>query len=170
MSDNLRIEFDDKQAQRAIDKWQEALGDGAADAVRQLVVLSERYMKDEAPEGAGIPNVNLQNTISSEQTSRDPFQVVVKPRKKTRDGWPLHHAIIEGASYGSKRPPIDPLMQWASAKLGDPQAAWPIRESIFQDGQESFPNPFVDRSVSRWEGRVQQISDDAVSSAFGGVL
>lgn len=173
MANQISIEFDDAEAQRAIATWREVVGDGAEDAVRQLAMLAERFMKEEAPEGVGIPNVNLTTTIASEQVSSDPFGMVIKPRKLTQDGWPLHHAIVGNPStptYDDVRPPIDPLMAWASAKLGDPQAAWPIRESIYQDGQDSFPNPFIDDSVERWQNRVQQISDDAVSSAFGGGL
>lgn len=170
MGNQVSIEFDGDEAQRAIDTWRQVVGDGAEDAVRQLAVLSERYMKEEAPEGVGIPEVNMQNTISAEQVSDDPFGMVVKPRKSTDNGIPLHHIIIEGTDSGSysARPPVEPLMSWAAAKLGDESAAWAIREKIFQEGHSTLPNEFVDRSVQRWKSRTDDIAQDAVDEAFGG--
>jgi len=174
MGDNqVSIEVDVEEAQAAVEAWREAIGDGAEGAVRQLAVLSEQHMKEEAPEGVGHPDVNLQNTIASEEVESDPPIMLIKPRKLTDDGWPLHHAIIGEPSvpqYSDTKPPIDPLMAWAAAKLGDPQAAWPIRETIFQDGHKSFPNPFVDRSIESWNDQIQDVADDAVAQAFSGVL
>lgn len=174
MSGNsIEIEVDDDSAQRAIEAWEEIVGDGAEDAVRQLAVLAERHMKLEAPKGAGHPNVNLRTTIAAEETDGNPFTMVIKPRKSTQDGWPLHHAIIgepDTPSYDNVRPPIDPLKQWAAAKLGDASAAWPIQEKIFQEGHTSLPNEFIDRSIESWQNDIQDVADDAVADAFRGVL
>lgn len=170
MGNQVSIEIDDREAQRAISTWKQVVGDGAERAVQQLAVLSERYMKEEAPEGVGIPEVNMQNTISAEQVSDDPFGMVVKPRKTTEDGIPLHHIIIEGTDGGSysARPPVEPLKAWAAAKLGDESAAWAIREKIFQEGHTTLPNEFVDESLDRWKNRTEDIAQDAVDEAFGG--
>ena len=172
---SLEIEVDADQAQCAVDMWARIIGEDAAPAaVRQLAVLAERYMKEEAPQGVGHPEANMSKTIAARETNDDPFQMVIKPRKLTDDGWPLHHAVIgepDGPpTYTNKRPPIDPLKAWAAAKLGDASAAWPIREKIFQEGQQSFPNPFIDRSIERWENDIQDVADDAVADAFRGVL
>lgn len=168
----LSIEVDGDEAQRAVRQWRKIVGqDAAENVVKQISTLAERHMKEEAPRGAGIPNVNLRTTISAEQVGDDPIQMMVKPRKRTQDGWLLHRAIVGEPStptYGDTRPPIDPLKQWAGAKLGDPQAAWPIREKIYQEGQRSFPNPFIDRSIERWQNQVQRVSEDAVDEAFRG--
>jgi len=167
---DLEIEVDIPD--RAASRWKQILGEGATDAVDQLATLSERHMKQEAPEGVGIPNVNMSTTIKSVTESRDPYRVSVAPRKKTDDGWPLHHAIIEGTSYGSSPPPLDPILAWAKAKItpeaGETMldAAQNIRWAIFHDGHETFPNEFIDRSMKRWESRADQIAQDAVDDAF----
>jgi len=164
---DLEIEVD--VPSRVEDRWKEILGDGATDAVDQLSVLAERHMKDEAPEGVGIPRVNMRTTIKPKVESTEPYRKSIAPRKRTDDGWPLHHVIIEGtgpSSYDEEPPPIDPLMQWAAAKLGDPQAAYAIQESIRQEGHETLPNEFIDRSLKRWESRAGQIAQDAVDDAF----
>lgn len=172
MSD-LEIEVD--VPSRAEDRWKQILGEGAEDAVDQLSVLAERHMKDEAPEGVGIPRVNMATTIKPKLESEDPYRKSIAPRKRTEQGWPLHHAIIEGTSYNSGPPPLDPILSWVQGKLSTAnpiQAAENIRWNIFHDGHETFPNRFVDRSLKRWEGRSKQIAQDAVDDAFdsGGVI
>lgn len=173
---DLEIEVD--VPSRAEDRWKQILGEGATDAVDQLSTLAERHMKEEAPEGVGIPRVNMRTTIKPKVESTEPYRKSIAPRKKTEEGWPLHHAIIEGTNYTSSPPPLDPILQWASAKItpdaGETlrQAAQNIRWHIFQEGHETFPNEFVDRSLKRWEGRTEQIAQDAVDDAFssGGVI
>ena len=167
---DLNIEVD--VPSRASSRWKQILGEGAEDAVDQLTTLAERHMRQEAPKGVGIPNVNMRSTIKSVTESRDPLRVSVAPRKKTSEGWPLHHAIIEGTSYTSGPPPLDPILAWAEAKItpdaGDTmrEAAQNIRWAIFHDGHETFPNELVDRSLDRWESRADQIAQDAVDDAF----
>jgi len=166
---SLQIEFDDEAAQRAVDHWQRIVGSGARDAVDQISTLAESTMKAEAPEGVGIPDVNMRTTIKSETTSRDPYRKVIMPHKRTERGWLLHRAIVGNPSvptYSDEKPPVEPLMEWAGAKLGDPSAAWAIRESIYQDGHDSFPNPFIDRSFREWRSQVDRIAGDAVEQAF----
>jgi len=51
--------------------------------------------------------------------------------------------------------------------LGDPQAGWAVRESIFQSGHDSFPDRFVDRSVNEWESEAERVAGEAVRDAFG---
>jgi len=166
----LEIEVD--VPSRVEDRWKRILGGGAEDAVDQLAVLSERHMKDEAPEGVGIPRVNMRTTIKAATASQDPYRVSVAPRKRTEQGWPLHHAIVEGTSYDTSPPPLEPILQWATAKITPREgesierAAENIRWAIFRDGHETFPNEFIDRSVRRWEGRAGQIAQDAVDDAF----
>lgn len=171
---DLEIEVD--VPSRAEDRWKQILGEGAEDAVDQLSILAERHMKEEAPEGVGIPRVNMRTTIKPKVESTDPYRKSIAPRKKTDEGWPLHHAIIEGTDYTSSPPPLDPILQWARAKIVTTttirEAAEAIRWNIFQEGHSSFPNEFVDDSLERWESRTQQIAQDAVDDAFdsGGVI
>lgn len=160
------FEIDVNVDERATDRWEDIVGDGAEDAVDQLAVLAERHMKEEAPEGVGIPEVNMRTTIKAVLQSRDPYRKSIQPHKKTDEGWPLHHAIIDGATYPDERPPVEPLKRWARAKLGDAGIGWYLQEQIFEDGQKTFPNRFVDRSVSQWESRVEDIAQDAVDDAF----
>jgi hypothetical protein len=171
---DLEIDVDVPSA--AEDRWKAILGEGARDAVDQLSILAERHMKEEAPEGVGIPRVNMRTTIKPKVESQDPYRKSIAPRKKTEQGWPLHHAIIEGTTYTNSPPPLDPILQWARAKIVTigpiEEAAERIRWNIFREGHSSFPNEFVDRSLKRWEGRTEQIAQDAVDDAFdsGGAI
>jgi len=153
---------------RVEDRWKEILGEGATDAVDQLSVLAERHMKDEAPEGVGIPRVNMRTTIKPRQESQNPYSKVVQPNKRVDEGWLLHHAIVDGSSNYSAPPPLEPLIQWASAKLdGDPrEAAENLRWHIFQNGIP--PNPFIYRSIKQWESNVEQIAQEAMDDTFEG--
>lgn len=165
---DIEVEVNADQGER----WKRIIEEGGQDAVDQLAVLSERHMKDEAPEGVGIPNVNMATTIKPSLESTDPYRKSVAPRKKTEEGWPLHHAIIEGTDYDDAPPPLDPILRWAKAKITPDEgstfleAAQAIRWNIFHDGHETFPNPFITRSLKRWEGRAEQIARDAVDDAF----
>jgi len=165
---NIEVDVDRRDA----DRWKQILGDGSQDAVDQLSILAERHMKEEAPEGVGIPEVNMRTTIKPRVESRDPYRKSIAPRKKTQEGWPLHHAIIEGTSYTTSPPPLDPILQWARAKIVTTtsirEAAQAIRWNIFHEGHDSFPNEFVDRSLRKWQARADQIAQDAVDDAFRG--
>jgi hypothetical protein len=165
------LEIDVDLPSGASRQWKRLAEEGGRDAVDQISILAERFMKEEAPEGVGIPNVNMRTTIKPKVESRDPYRKNIAPRKKTEQGWPLHHAIIEGTSYGSSPPPLDPIMAWARAKIVTTtsirEAAEAIRWNIFHNGHDSFPNEFIDRSVRKWEGRSEQIAQDAVDDAFG---
>lgn len=176
---DLEIEVD--VPSRAADRWKQILGEGATDAVDQLATLSERHMKAEAPEGVGIPRVNMSTTIKAAVESEDPYRVSVAPRKRVDDGWPLHHVIIEGtdaSSYTSSPPPLDPILQWAAAKITPNadstlrEAAQNIRWHIFHSGHDTLPNEFIDDSLEHWEARTQQVAQDAVDDAFdtGGAI
>lgn len=172
---NISIEVDVDE--RAADRWQRIVGEGATDAVDQITTLAEGAMKEEAPEGAGIPRVNMRTTIKSTTKSQDPYRVEVQPHKRTDDGWLLHHAIVGNPSaptYDTSPPPLEPILQWAKAKTtpGEGETirdvAQNIRWSIFHDGHETLPNEFIDRSVKKWNSQVDQIASDAVEDAFGG--
>lgn len=167
---DLQIDVDVDSA--ASERWKRLADEGGRDAVDQLGILAERFMKEEAPEGVGIPNVNMRTTIKPKVEGRDPYRKSIAPRKKTEEGWPLHHAIIEGTTYTDSPPPLDPILAWARAKIVTTtsirEAAQAIRWNIFHHGHSSFPNPFIDRSVKQWEGRAEQIAQDAVDDAFSG--
>jgi hypothetical protein len=176
---DLEIEVD--VPQHAEDRWKRILDDGAEDAVDQLAVLAENHMKAEAPEGVGIPRVNMKTTIKASVRSEDPYTKVVKPHKRTQQGWPLHHVVIEGTdptSYSGAPPPLDPILQWATAKVTPDEGstirevAQNIRWNIYETGHETLPNRFIDRSIRKWEGRTRQIAQDAVDDAFdtGGAI
>lgn len=167
---DLEIEVDLPDG--ASERWKRLAEEGGQDAVDQITVLAEAAMKEEAPEGAGIPEVHMRDTIKPTMESRNPYSKVVKPHKMTEQGWPLHHVIIEGTTGSSYSgpPPLPPLVQWAEAKLsGDPvQAAQNIRWAIAQEGHETFPNPFIDRSIRQWQNRADEIAQEAVDEAFEG--
>lgn len=167
---NLEIEVDvDRQAS---DRWKRLAQEGGQDAVDQLSILAERHMKEEAPEGVGIPEVNMRTTIKPRVEGRSPYRKSIAPRKKTQEGWPLHHAIIEGTTYQNSPPPLDPIMAWARGKIVTTtsirEAAQAIRWNIFHEGHTSFPNEFIDRSLRQWQARADQIAQDAVDDAFSG--
>lgn len=183
---SLQIELNDKQARRIVDRWKRIVGSGAREAVDQLGTLAERHMKAEAPEGVGIPNVHLRTSIKSKTTSQDPYRKVIQPTKRTDDGWLLHRAIVGNPSTPSydldpeaAYPPnvpiwvgpggdaAGPIAEWASTKLGNPNAAWQIGWNwALGDGQETFPNEFIDESMDKWRGRIDQVANDAVEDAF----
>jgi hypothetical protein len=167
---DIEIDVNAKNAQKTVEDWADATDDGAKRAVSAIAVLAESAMKAEAPEGAGFNNPSLRDSIKTkppESTKTKNKRVV--PTKRTGEGWLLVRAIVGQPStptYTDKRPPPGPLIDWARAKLGDPSAGWAIRESIYQDGHESFPDRFVDRSVAVWENEVEQVAGDAVKQAL----
>lgn len=167
---DLNIEVDVDHG--ASERWQRITRKGGKKAVDQLSILAERHMKEEAPKGVGIPEVNMRTTIKPRVEGRSPYRKSIAPRKKTQDGWPLHHAIIEGTTYRNSPPPLDPIMQWARAKIVTTtsirEAAQAIRWNIFHEGHSSFPNEFVDRSLRRWQAQADEIAQEALDDAFDG--
>ena len=166
-SNSIEIDVDADDAERLVQAWKDAVGEGGVDAVGALTVLAERSMKREAPEGAGFNAPSLRDSIDTKPDSG--ARRVVMPFKRTGDGWLLVRASggqPDTPDYDDKRPPVGPLMDWARAKLGDRSAAWAIRESIYQDGHDSFPNPFVDRSMDEWERTAEKVAGEAVRDAL----
>lgn len=167
---DLNIEVDVDHG--ASERWQRITQRGGKKAVDQLSILAERHMKEEAPKGVGIPEVNMRTTIKPRVEGRSPYRKSIAPRKKTQEGWPLHHAIIEGTTYQNSPPPLDPIMQWARAKIVTTtsirEAAQAIRWNIFHEGHSSFPNEFVDRSLRRWQAQADEIAQEALDDAFDG--
>lgn len=168
---SIQIEVDAVDAKRVVNAWKRAVGTGGVDAVTALTVLAENAMRREAPEGAGKNNPSLRDSIDTKPEGRAKRKEVM-PYKRTREGWLLVRAIVgqpSAPSYTDERPPPGPILEWARAKLGDEQAGWAVRESIFQSGHESFPDRFVDRSMNEWETTVEDVAGEAVRDAFGGV-
>lgn len=166
-SNSIEIDVDDEDAERIVQAWKDAVGQGGVDAVGALTVLAERSMKREAPEGAGFNNPSLRDSIDTKPDTG--ARRVVMPFKRTREGWLLVRAIVgqpDTPSYSDERPPPGPILDWARAKLGDRSAGWAVRESIYQSGHDSFPNPFVDRSMNEWENTAEQVAGEAVRDAL----
>jgi len=163
---DLEIEIDIPAG--ASEQWKRLVEEGGQEAVDQITTLAEASMKQEAPEGVGIPEVNMSTTIKPRQQSQNPYSKVVQPNKRVDEGWLLHHAIVDGSSNYSAPPPLEPLIQWAAAKLdGDPrEAAENLRWHIFQNGIP--PNPFIYRSIKQWESNVEQIAQEAMDDTFEG--
>lgn len=168
-SNSIQIEVDEVDAKRVVNAWKRAVGSGGIDAVTALAVLAESSMKREAPEGAGKNPPSLRDSVDTKPEGRSKRKVVM-PFKRTREGWLLVRAVVgqpDTPSYSDERPPAGPILEWARAKLGDESAGWAVRESIYQDGHESFPDPFVDRSMDEWEQTAEQVAGDAVRDALG---
>lgn len=164
----ISINVDLDRAIRDSEEWQDGIDRGARDLVSKLTTLAESAMKDEAPEGTGRNPPSLRDSVET-RPSRPAKRKTVMPRKRTEEGWLLVNAVVGNPTtpaYQDERPPPGPLLDWAAAKLGDEQAGWAIREAIFQDGHESFPNPFVSRSTKRWEDSVERVSSEAVRDAL----
>lgn len=167
-SNSIELDVDSEDAQRAVQAWKDNVGDGGVDAVTALTVLAENSMKREAPEGAGFNNPSLRDSVDTKPEGPSKRKVVM-PFKRTREGWLLVRAIVGQPSvptYDDERPPPGPILEWARAKLGDKQAGWAVRESIYQDGHDSFPDPFVDRSMDEWENTTEEVAGQAVREAF----
>lgn len=177
---SLDVEVDIGGAIRDLESAADAVETGAKDALDQLAVLAESAMKAEAPEGAGTPGVHMRSTIRT-STERGGLKKIVKPHKRTSEGWLLHRAIVGTPltpSYNSQKPPVwsvdgeaqGPLAEWAAAKLGDRNAAWALRESIFESGHATIPNRFIDRSVREWESQADRVADRAIGRAIRGSM
>jgi len=168
-SNSIEVEVDVEAAKRAAETWENDVGRAGKRAVRALTVLAESHMKAEAPEGTGRNNPSLRDSIDTKPESLSKA-ARVQPFKRTREGWLLVRAIVGNPStptYTDERPPPGPLLEWARQKLGDAQAGWAIRESIYQSGHDTFPNRFVDRSMDDWETEVEEIAGEAVREALG---
>lgn len=164
----IEIEVDADSAAAAAERWEEQAEEGGMRAVRAITVLAEGPMKAEAPEGAGKNPPSLRDSIDTKPEGLTREKRVM-PFKRTNEGWLLVRAVVGNPStptYRDERPPPGPLLEWARAKLGDASAGWAIRESIYKDGHESFPNRFVDRSIKEWENTVEQVAGKAVQGAF----
>lgn len=165
-----------KEAVQTMEESADLTRDGAKQAVKQLAVLAEGAMKEEAPAGAGT-DVHMRETIRT-NFSRGQLRAEVKPHKRTRDGYPLHRLIVgspKTPTYSDEKPPVwvgsggraqGPLAEWAEAKFGDRSAAWALRESIHPGGQETFPNLFINRSRRDWEGRTEDVVSENVRDAL----
>lgn len=166
-----------KEAVRTLEAASDLTRDGAERAIKQLAVLAEGSMREEAPVGAGT-DTHMRDTIRTD-FSRNGLRAEVKPHKRTSEGWPLHHAIVGAKdgppTYDDEKPPVwvgsggraqGPLAEWAEAKFGDRSAAWALRESIYPEGQETFPNLFINRSMRDWQGRTENVVGENVRSAL----
>lgn len=166
MSNNeVNLDIDTKDAVRKLQDMQGAVEHGVEETLNQLVVAAEGPLKSEAPTGAGR-EPHMRDTIETEW--RDEYAVAVGPKKKASDGELLAAYVVGDPSY-SRPPPIGPLADWADAKLGDASAAYAIQKSIAENGQESFPDPFVDRAINSWEGQVNRIASKTIAQALRGV-
>lgn len=164
---SIELDLNAVEAKQVVEAWKAAVGEGGTDAVDALTILAENSMRREAPEGSGKSKPQLRDSIDTKPETGD--RRVVMPFKRTSEGWLLVRAIVGNPgtpTYDDEKPPIGPLMEWARAKLGDEQAGWAIRESIYQEGHETFPNPFVDRSMNEWENSVEEIAGEAVRDAL----
>lgn len=167
----VSLGVDTGNARRVIDDAGDAIDDGAWSAVRQLAVLAEGAMKDEAPEGAGRDK-HLRDTVDT-RFMRQSLVANVGPRKRADDGVLLAKYIVEGtdpSSYTEEPPPIAPLMDWAAAKLGDSSAAWALQQSIFEGGHDTLPNDFVNDSLDQWENQVEAVAGDQVRDALSRLM
>lgn len=175
----LELSTDVAGAIASLERSKESIQAGGAETVNQLSVLAENAMKAEAPEGAGVPTVHMRSTIDTTYTNEG-MRGVTMPHKRTSGGWLLHRAIVGNPStptYTGAKPPVwpgpdgdaqGPLAEWADAKLGNRNIAWALRNSIAENGHDSFPNRFIDRSIRRWQGQVNRIADSTISSALRG--
>lgn len=166
----LSLSMDLADAIAQFDDAQDAVDDGASAAVRQLSVLAEGAMKEEAPEGSGRDR-HMRDTIDT-KFRRDGLTANVGARKRTRDGGLLAEVIVEGtdASSYETRPPYGPLVEWADAKLGEPGIGYYLAEKIGREGHETLPNDFVDRSLDTWEGQVEDVAGDQVRDALSRLM
>jgi len=167
-STEIEIDVDADAAEALVQSWEDAVEDGAMEAVGALAVLAENAMRREAPEGAGKNPPSLRDSIDTKPEGRSKNKRV-QPFKRTSEGWLLVRAVVGQPStptYTDERPPPGPILEWARAKLGDEQAGWAVRESIYQDGHDRFPNEFVDRSMNEWENTVEDVANEAVKDAL----
>lgn len=166
----VSLAMDVGAAAEQIDELPDAVDDGAADAVQQLAILAEGAMKEEAPEGV---SGDLRDEVDT-KFRRNGLTANVGSRQRAADGTLLAIYVVEGtdASSYSTQPPYAPLVEWAEAKLGDPGIGYYLAEQIGQGGHETLPNPFVERSMKKWENDVEDVAGkqvrDAMSRLMGG--
>jgi hypothetical protein len=169
---SLGIDADSAIAQ--LDGFPDAVDDGASAAVKQLAVLAEASMKDEAPEGDSTPH--LRDTIDT-RFRRGGKAANVGARKKTDDGGRLADVIVDGTDPSSytATPGLVAFLgkqmeDWADAKLGDESAAYQVAWSIARTGHTTLPNDFVNRSLDDWEDRVEEVTGEKVRDAMSELM
>lgn len=178
MSDAIDVSVEVDRAARALAAFADATPEGARRGVHELAILAEGAMKREAPSGAGVPDVPLQNTIAKEP-KRPANEIRIMPHKRTTEGWLLAKAIVGSPNtpqYTDKRPAVwtdnsgraqGRLAEWAAAKLGNRSAAFAVANKIKQRGEhKTFPNPFVARSVREWRDEVASVTNEEVADAL----
>ena len=170
MSNRLSLAVDTAEAARRLHDADDAVEDGATDTVKQLTILAEAAMKDEAAEGAGRDQ-HLRDSVDTK--FRNGGMVGnVGPRKRTEQGWLLASVVVQGtdpSSYDPENPP-PPMFDWAAAKLGDESLGWAVAQSIAQDGHRTFPNPFVSRSLKTWRSQVGDVASDEIADALSRLM
>lgn len=161
---NVEIDVDATGALERIQRTQGATDDAAKRMVQQLTVLAEGAMKGEAPTGSGR-DTHMRDTVTT-TFEDDGLTGKVFPEKTTRGGRHLADIVTGNPGPWTAKPPADPLLDWADAKFGDPGIGWYLRDQIFERGIQSFPDPFISRSVDRWLGDVQNVAGNEVAAAF----
>jgi hypothetical protein len=171
----LSLGMDLQDAIRDLEDTPDAIESGAKDAVRQLSVLAEGPMKREAPEGAGRDR-HMRDTIDTKFRRRG-LTANVGARKRTQDGDLLAEIIVEGTDASSYTPSPGlvgflgkQMEDWADAKLGDPQAAYPVAWDIVRTGHSTLPDDFVDRSLDDWEDQVEDVAGEQVRDALSRLM
>lgn len=167
-SDKISIDLDKNSAEKMAESWADESDTASKRAVQALTVLAEGPMKAEAPEGTGQNPPSLRDSIDTKPTGLSKSKVVM-PFKRTNSGWLLVRAIVgkpSAPSYDDKRPPVDPLIEWARQKLGDPGLGWYLQDKIYREGHETLPNRFVDRSMREWENEAEEVAGEAFRQAF----
>lgn len=160
------VNVDASAARRAMGDLQDSLPDAGKRSVKQLSVLAEGAMKEQAPEGAGR-QAHLRETIRTSFQGGG-MRALVRPHKKTQSGIPLVDILVDGASWdASNPPPLGPLREWTAAKWGDGSmsAAAKLRHHLVEEGMD--PNPFVARSIEQWSDRVEEVAGRAVRDELG---
>lgn len=161
---NVEVDVDIRGALNRIERTQGTVDEGAKRIVRQLTVLAEGPMKSEAPTGGGR-DTHMRDTVTT-TFEDDGLTGRVFPSKETAGGRRLADIVTGNPGPWSSKPPADPLLDWADAKTGDPGIGWYLQEQIFEGGIQSFPNPFISRSVDRWRGQVQAVAGDEFGAAL----
>lgn len=162
------MNVDVDEATSALQDIQGSLPDAGKRSVRQLTVLAEGAMKEEVPEGSGR-DVHTRDTIETE-FDRGGLRGTVRPTKKTNSGIPMADIITGDPSWTwDDPPPIPPLFDWVQAKWGATEvgAAFALQWHLVENGVETFPNPFVDRSIRKWEDQVEAVAGRAVRDELG---
>lgn len=164
----ISLGIDTGEAARQFDGAPGEIDDAASNAVKQLAVLAEAAMKDEAPEGT---SGDLRDEIDT-RFRKDGLTANVGSRKRTDDGGLLAEIIVEGTDSSSydTQPPYGPLVRWAEAKLGDGGIGYYLAERIGREGHETLPNPFVDRSLDAWEDQVEDVAGQEVRDAMSRLM